>query len=87
MGRSLLRFLLKISKRLASSWRRSEEVGTTEPAAGGENVAILLFLLKKIEASLIVAPPTRPPTRYPLTSDRVRIGRDPRWTSSSSTRR
>ncbi len=83
IGRSILRFIMQVTSKLLVTPRTTATTETSprteEPEEPTEKEAPLcLFRLDNIEAVLLVAHEGAPPQRHQLTSDRVRIGSDPR---------
>lgn len=83
IGRSVLRFILRISQKISSSLKKARDVVALEPThmearTQKREEPLSLFRMQNIEATLLIAEGGRTAVRYPLKSDRVRIGRDPK---------
>lgn len=76
LGRSILRFLIHISKKIATTFGMVKETGEGRVADEREG-SLCLFRLEKIEAVLLVSLKKGMPTEFRLGADRVRIGRSP----------
>lgn len=81
IGRSILRFILRISRKISTGLRKARRTSGLKPTVmegeGLDRTAMCLFRLEGLRASLLVARPGRSAVRYQLDSDRVRIGRSP----------
>ena len=75
VGRSFLKVLLRISRKLATRLGLAAEPRPAE--TGPVGAPRCLFQLARIDACLLVAAPGRAVAKHTLRSDRVRIGRDP----------
>jgi pSer/pThr/pTyr-binding forkhead associated (FHA) protein len=74
VGRSFLKVLIRISRKIATRLGLASEARPAEATAG--RAPRCLFQLARIEACLLVAAPGRSVVKHTLSSDRVRVGRD-----------
>ena len=82
VGRSLIRLVLKISRKITTGLRRAVEGASSMLEAPPGEVRerekpLCLFRLEKLEASILILEKEGVTTRRCLESDRVRIGRNP----------